>query len=312
MSTKLKAGTSTSGAVIDADTTGILELQSGSTPTTAITVDASQNVTYSAGFSGGTGVVNLGSGQFYKDASGNVGIGQSTPTVNLDVKNSSGNCIISAQYGTGTKGQIISANNEVQIKAFNGTNDVLTFTTGSTERSRIDSNGNYLVGTGSTLVSSTTPTIQLLGTGSNHFVIRNSAATAGLLWRYTTDSNNTLYIVNQATTGVYIATGGTSWTGISDERLKTDLKPIENGIEKVNSLRAVTGRFKTDEIGKSRSFLIAQDVQAVLPEAVSVGKDEMLGIQYTEVIPLLVSAIKELKAELDATKAEVVALKGAK
>lgn len=43
MSTKLKAGTATSGAVIDADTTGILELQSGSTPTTAITVDASQN-----------------------------------------------------------------------------------------------------------------------------------------------------------------------------------------------------------------------------------------------------------------------------
>jgi len=43
MSTKLKAGTSTSGAVIDADTTGILELQSGSTPTTAITIDASQN-----------------------------------------------------------------------------------------------------------------------------------------------------------------------------------------------------------------------------------------------------------------------------
>jgi hypothetical protein len=44
MSTKLKAGTSTIGAVLDADTTGILELQSGSTPTTALTVDASQNV----------------------------------------------------------------------------------------------------------------------------------------------------------------------------------------------------------------------------------------------------------------------------
>lgn len=46
MSTKLKAGTATSGAVIDADTTGILELQSGSTPTTAITVDASQNTKF--------------------------------------------------------------------------------------------------------------------------------------------------------------------------------------------------------------------------------------------------------------------------
>ena len=46
MSTKLKAGTATSGAVIDADTTGILELQSGSTPTTAITIDAGQRTTF--------------------------------------------------------------------------------------------------------------------------------------------------------------------------------------------------------------------------------------------------------------------------
>ena len=53
MSTKLKAGTATSGAVIDADTTGILELQSGSTPTTAVTIDASQNVAFSKGFTVG-------------------------------------------------------------------------------------------------------------------------------------------------------------------------------------------------------------------------------------------------------------------
>jgi len=46
MSTKLKAGTATSGAVIDADTTGILELQSGSTPTTAITIDVGQRTTF--------------------------------------------------------------------------------------------------------------------------------------------------------------------------------------------------------------------------------------------------------------------------
>jgi hypothetical protein len=71
---------------------------------------------------------------------------------------------------------------------------------------------------------------------------------------------------------VYLANGGTSWTATSDERLKTDLIPIENGLDKVNSLRSVTGRFKTDEEGVSRSFLIAQDVQAVLPEAVNVYK----------------------------------------
>jgi hypothetical protein len=80
------------------------------------------------------------------DSSGNVGIGV-TPTVNLDVKNAGGNCVISAQYGTGTKGQLIAASNEVQLKAFNGTNDVLTFATGASERMRITSAGNVGIGT---------------------------------------------------------------------------------------------------------------------------------------------------------------------
>lgn len=50
MSTKLVAGTATSGAVLSSDTSSILELQTGSTPTTAITVDASQNVSFSKTF----------------------------------------------------------------------------------------------------------------------------------------------------------------------------------------------------------------------------------------------------------------------
>ena len=50
--------------------------------------------------------------------------------------------------------------------------------------------------------------------------------------------------------------------------------------------------------------MIAQDVQAVLPEAVTVQEDEIgtLGVQYSEVIPLLVAAIKELKMEFEAYK----------
>ena len=61
-----------------------------------------------------------------------------------------------------------------------------------------------------------------------------------------------------------------------------------------------------------RSFLIAQDVQAVLPEAVtSVTQEDgsdILSLAYTETIPLLVAAIQELKAEVDSLKAQ---LKGA-
>ena len=50
MATTLNAGTATGGAAISADTTGILQLQSGSTPTTAVTIDASQNLQFNSGY----------------------------------------------------------------------------------------------------------------------------------------------------------------------------------------------------------------------------------------------------------------------
>jgi hypothetical protein len=106
------------------------------------------------------------------------------------------------------------------------------------------------------------------------------------------------YIINNSNTGVYITDGGTTWIANSDERLKTSLTPFKNAAEKVCTLRAGTGRYLTDEKSVSRSFLIAQDVQAVLPEAVNVQNDEIgtLGLAYTDTIPLLVAAIQEQQA----------------
>jgi hypothetical protein len=116
----------------------------------------------------------------------------------------------------------------------------------------------------------------------------------------TTDSS---YGIKVGTSGgVYVSVGGTSWTAVSDERMKDIIEPITNAINKVTQLRAVIGKYKTDEEGTRRSFLIAQDVKAVLPEAVNSSNLDELGVQYTDVIPLLVAAIKELKAEFDAYK----------
>jgi hypothetical protein len=160
------------------------------------------------------------------------------------------------------------------------------------------------------------------GAGSGgEFTLNASASTAynGILnfaeagtlktQQYYQKSVTSFYIVNSSA-GVYLGSGATAWASASDERLKDIIEPITNGLTKVASLRTVIGKYKTDAEGTRRSFLIAQDVQAVLPEAISTTmvKDdetntEYLGVSYTDVIPLLVAAIKELKAEFDAYKA---------
>jgi hypothetical protein len=118
------------------------------------------------------------------------------------------------------------------------------------------------------------------------------------------------FYVYNGSGGVYLSSGATSWTASSDERLKDIIEPITDAANKVSQLRAVIGKFKTDAEGTRRSFLIAQDVQAVLPEAVteSQSKDQdqaYLGVQYTDVIPLLVAAIKEQTAIIESLKARL-------
>jgi hypothetical protein len=105
-------------------------------------------------------------------------------------------------------------------------------------------------------------------------------------------------------TGVYLnGTAATSWSSASDERLKDIIEPISNAVAKVSSLRAVIGKFKFDENNTRKPFLIAQDVQSVLPEAVDASNPDQLGVAYTDVIPLLVAAIKELTTRVQTLEA---------
>lgn len=112
----------------------------------------------------------------------------------------------------------------------------------------------------------------------------------------------------------------------SDERLKENITTVENGLDKVCQLRGVTFDWKNDveEKGfiperKNETGFIAQELQRVLPEAVvpapfdhtgnagdgvSDSGENYLTVKPEKLIPLLVEAIKELKAEVEQLKSE--------
>jgi hypothetical protein len=266
--------------------------------TNAVTIDASQNV--------GIGTTSPNTKlQVYKAAAssftgtspGALIVTDSTNTLNyftsIDFNTTSSSSIPFARIGMGYTSNGSTLNFGTSNSYASGiTNTAMT----------IDPTGDLLVKTATILTANTH---SFVNSGAAPLSLRNSNSTAGRFWVVGPDSGSNYITYNDSSTGAYIAYGGTSWTANSDERLKTDLIPIENATSKVSMLRAVTGRFKADEEGTSRAFLIAQDVQAVLPEAVDSTNPDKLGVSYTEVIPLLVAAIKELSAEVEALKSKV-------
>lgn len=93
------------------------------------------------------------------------------------------------------------------------------------------------------------------------------------------------------------ATFNNNVTAFSDERLKTDIKTIESGLDKVSQMRGVT--FKRDD--KLNSGVIAQELEKIAPELVKTADDEMgtKSVAYGNMVGYLIEAVKELKVELD-------------
>ena len=87
----------------------------------------------------------------------------------------------------------------------------------------------------------------------------------------------------------------------SDERLKTDIKLLENSLDKINKLKGVCYTWKDGHGGKEIG-VIAQDIQAQYPELVSINKDNFLTVDYPKLTAVLIEGMKEMKKEMDTIK----------
>ena len=106
--------------------------------------------------------------------------------------------------------------------------------------------------------------------------------------------------------GTFTATGDVVAFGSpSDIRLKENIKPIKSALDKAMKLQGVTFDWKENnnvlDLKEDIGF-IAQDIQKVLPELVRENKDGMLSMRHQGITPILLEAIKELKAEIEELK----------
>jgi len=155
-------------------------------------------------------------------------------------------------------------------------------TTGS-EKMRITSGGDVLIG-GTSFVANSLKIDQ-------NGLVSNSRSGTGTNSHYD-------FLNDNGVVGTIKTSGtSTSFNTSSDYRLKEDLQDF-NGLDKVSKIPVYDFKWKTDE---SRSYgVMAHELQEVLPQAVNGEKDaeEMQGVDYSKLTPILLKAIQELEARV--------------
>jgi hypothetical protein len=275
---------------------------------TAAAAVSSTALSYTTTLTGGTGVVNLGSGQFYKDSSGNVGIGTSSPSVKLHVSNGnirSSNTANTVHTDVANDG-IYSAGTDLYV--FSPSTYSTIFYAGGAERARIDSSGNLLVG-----VTSGTPNPGVSITPSGNITVGNSAGGSGFEFHTFRRSATQIGSITQS------GTTAVAYNTSSDYRLKNTIAPMTGALAKVAALKPVTYKWNSD--GSDGQGFIAHELQDVVPDAVTGEKDAVevytddegneqtrpkyQGIDTSFLVATLTAAIQELKAIND-TQAQAI------
>jgi hypothetical protein len=199
------------------------------------------------------------------------------------------------------------------------------FSAGAITGTSFSGNGSALTAINASNLSSGTVATARLGTGTANAstFLRGdqtyATVTSGITLTDDTSSNATRYVLLTSATSGTITTANVSSSKLtynpstgnlsatihhssSDKRLKTDIQPIPDALIKISQINGVT-YLRTDTPETVRhTGVIAQEVEAVLPEVVATGLDGYKVVAYGNMIGLLVEAIKELKAEVDALK----------
>ena len=259
-------------------------------------------------------VTTGGTERYRVDSGGNLGLGVTPGAWNTTYKAlqiaGGGNIAFSNMYGSISSNALFNtAGNDVYIangyalrysfgadnhQWFNAPSGTAGNTITFTQAMTLDASGRLFLGTTG------------IGPWDTRITLSTDAGTTK--WSvgpWTGSGTNFVIAATTTSGGVYLSgTAATSWSAVSDERFKDIIEPISNAVSKINSLRAVIGKFKNDQTNTRKAFLMAQDVQSVLPEAVDASNPDRLGLAYSEVIPLLVAAIKELTARVQTLEAK--------
>ncbi len=309
-------------------TSGNIELQSYSgTPTTGMVLN-SNNFVYLRGGSNGLIMGKAGDNEAMRiDTSGNVGIGSTSPTFGtgsgLEIQKAGPATLRLEDTGSGGKAFEIFADDGTgyQIAGL-GSGMPMIFSTVSTERMRINSSGQLLLGTTSNNSDSYKMIVDL-GGGAKGIDVRGvsynadngafrSVPTGNTSYRFAVMLNSS----NSTVGKIEVTSANTTYTTSSDYRLKENVTPLENGLDRLNQLKPV--KFNWIESGQEEEGFIAHEVDEIFSDAVVGEKDAVKDdgtvspqtMDYGRITPLLVKAIQEQQTIIEDLKTRIETLEG--
>ena len=254
------------------------------------------------------------------DSSARVGIGTSSPSTKLEIRNdvpASTDLDPTAikLYNNNDGGSAIEFSNGVAGKSkisFGvtstgaGTDDTfLGFSTGAnaglSERMRIDSSGNLLVGTTSSHGKLAIGDFSATGAdygiafvdGGDIYFVRSSTNIS------TNNAHYQFYNTNGNVGSITTSGSATAFNTSSDQRLKENIVDAPSASDDIDAIQVRSFDWKAD--GSHQKYgMVAQELQIVAPEAVAgdADSDEMMGVDYSKLVPMLVKEIQSLRARV--------------